>query len=386
MRRNMILIVPLVIVTGIGSLRAHGLDGEEPTLTSSLSCATFQLKKGKTLLVGHNLDDAVNDTPGMILVNKRGVSKKSISYQDLNSFSGRDDSVQRISWEAKLGSVTYNVFGREFPDGGMNEAGLYVGEMTLLGSVYPTDPKFIKIYHHAWIQYLLDNFESVPEVLDNLTKVTLDGHCQWHFFVADRAGRAAVIEFDENKVLTYTGDTLPVRVSTNYTYPSCLKRLADFQGFGGTNPIDFKQTEKDRRFLWAAAMIKEAEGGSTEVNVETAFKILEQMWCGANRWALVFNPIEMQVWFTTEKNRKVRWIKYSAIDFSCKTPVQMLDIHRNLAGDVAGFFVPFSNEANQEMVKHYFSGLDVGFLGNMFWKGRMVKHLNAYQKSCTCPR
>jgi penicillin V acylase-like amidase (Ntn superfamily) len=372
-------------VVGIGILAWWSTADAPYFAAGPHSCATFLLAKGGTLLVGHNLDDAVNETPGMILINKRGVRKESISYKDLNSFSGRDDSVPRISWVSTHGSVTYNVFGREFPDGGMNEAGLYVGEMTLLGSVYPTDPKLVKMYHHAWLQYLLDNFTSVPEVLESLAKVTIDGHCQWHFFVADRAGRAAVVEFDEGRVLTYTGENLPVRVSTNYTYPSCLKKLAEFEGFGGTAKVDFGEKEKDRRFIWAAAMIRDAERAPGELGPDQAFKILEQMWCGANRWSLVFDPVALRVWFTTDKNRKLRWLSFSAFDFTCRTPALALDIQRDIAGDVASQLVAFSDATNLAMVKQFFSGLDVGIVGNMFWKGRMVKRLNAYQQRCKCP-
>ncbi|HPW56703.1 MAG: linear amide C-N hydrolase [Thermoanaerobaculaceae bacterium] len=350
------------------------------------SCATFLMTRDDAVLVGHNLDDAANETPGMLIVNKRGIPKQSVSYRDLNSFSGRDKAVKRLTWVSKHGSITYNVFGREFPDGGMNEVGLHVGEMTLLGSVYPSDPSLVKMYHHAWMQYLLDSFESVPEVLDSLAKVVPDGHCQWHFFVADRAGRSAVVEFEEGKTLTYAAATLPVRVSTNYTYPSCLKRLAEFEGFGGTAPVDYGEKEKDRRFVWAAAMLRQAEADPAAPAHEQAFKILEQMWCGANRWSLVLDPRQMRVWFTTDHNRKLRWVDFAAHDFACATPVLALDIQKDLGGDVSRSFVPFTDEMNIAFVKRFFSGLDVGLLGNVFWKGRMVKHLNAYQQRCACPR
>lgn len=382
-RNRLLIVLPALAVMAACSLQSWGAPH---AAGGPRSCATFLMTRGDTVLVGHNLDDAANETPGLLVVNKRGVRKESVSYQDLNSFSGRDKAVKRLAWVSKHGSITYNVFGREFPDGGMNEAGLYVGEMTLLGSVYPSDPSLVKMYHHAWMQYLLDSFESVPEVLASLAKVVPEGHCQWHFFVADRAGRSAVIEFEEGKTLTYTGESLPVRVSTNYTYPSCLKRLAEFEGFGGTSPIDYGEKEKDRRFVWAAAMLRQAEADPAAPAHEQAFKILEQMWCGANRWSLVLDPRQMRVWLSTDHNRKLRWVDFAPHDFTCATPVLALDIQKDLAGDVSRHFVPLTDEMNLAFVKQYFSGLDVGLLGNMFWKGRMVKHLNAYQQQCTCPK
>ena len=46
-------------------------------------------------------------------------------------------------------------------------------------------------------------------------------------------------------------------------------------------------------------------------------------------------------------------------------------------------FVPES--FNGKSVEAFFSGLETGFLGNLFWKGKMVKRLNAYQTTCRCP-
>ena len=48
-------------------------------------------------------------------------------------------------------------------DGGANEQGLYIGEMTLFGTKFleTNNPKF---HHHFFMQYILDNFATVTEV------------------------------------------------------------------------------------------------------------------------------------------------------------------------------------------------------------------------------
>lgn len=375
----------LLLATVAAGAAVVGWVGAMGPAGGPMSCATFAVSKGDALLIGHNLDDPVNETPGMVVVNKRGVAKESISYADLNSFSGRDDAQPRLKWTSTYGSVTYNVFGREFPDGGMNEAGFYVGEMTLLGSVYPKEPGRVRIYHSAWMQYLLDNFATVPEALASLERVVPDGHCQWHFFMADREGHTAVVEFDEGKTYTYTGEALPVRALTNYTYPSCLKKLALKEGFGGTEKIDYTvDPQKDKRFYWAAEMTRKLEAGPDPLTHERAFEILTQMGCGANRWALVFDPRAMRVHFTTYKCRTLRWVDFSSFDFACATPVVALDINQALAGDVAPKFTPLTDARNKAVLEEWFAGLDTGFLGNLFWKGKMVKRLTAYPATCRC--
>ena len=99
------------------------------------NCSTFVINANDTILVGHNLDDYI-EVPGAIFINKKGVLKENISWTDFLCFCAKKKSNSRIQWTSKYGSVTYNTWGKEFIDGGMNEAGLYIGEMTMFGTKY----------------------------------------------------------------------------------------------------------------------------------------------------------------------------------------------------------------------------------------------------------
>jgi penicillin V acylase-like amidase (Ntn superfamily) len=83
---------------------------------------------------------------GLILINKRGVAKKSASGQPEN----------RASWMSRYDSLTFNQYGREFPSGGINEAGLAVELMWLDDAEYPADPRIPSFGTLEWIQYQLD--------------------------------------------------------------------------------------------------------------------------------------------------------------------------------------------------------------------------------------
>jgi hypothetical protein len=76
-----------------------------------------------TILLAKNLDWPISD--GYILVNKPGVKKNAFTNQH-----------PRISWISKYGSITLNQFGKEFPLGGMNEAGLAIEELNSWGMVH----------------------------------------------------------------------------------------------------------------------------------------------------------------------------------------------------------------------------------------------------------
>jgi len=137
------------------------------------ACSTFLLSSDSCLFVGHSLDEN-HEVPGYLMVNKRGLSKSNIGWMEL--LKGKNENDKRIQWVSKYGSVTFNPGGgKEFPDGGMNEAGLVVCEMSLGETEYPQDSTLPKMFMMQWIQYLLDSFASVSEVLNHINQFELDG-------------------------------------------------------------------------------------------------------------------------------------------------------------------------------------------------------------------
>ncbi len=68
-------------------------------------------------LIGHNLDMPMA-LPGMVVVNKRCVTKQSITHMEL--ISGQEQPFDKVVWVSKFGSITFNPLGKEFADGGIN--------------------------------------------------------------------------------------------------------------------------------------------------------------------------------------------------------------------------------------------------------------------------
>jgi len=91
------------------------------------ACSTFMLSKGSHLIFGHNLNENGIDVPGMVFVNKRGVFKTGRTWSEIINEDRSDPSA--FTWISRYGSVTFSVFGRDFPDGGVNESGLYIWEI-----------------------------------------------------------------------------------------------------------------------------------------------------------------------------------------------------------------------------------------------------------------
>lgn len=354
----------------------------EPRLPHS--CSTFLLSTAQTRWVGHNLDDYI-EVPGQVLVNPRNIAKENISWKDLTGFRNR--ARPRIRWVAKYGSITCNTFGREFPDGGLNEAGLYIGEMTLFGTQYPPGQGLPKIYHNQWIQYILDNCDTVDQVLASQSQVVIDGHCQWHFFTADQHGQAAVIEFLNGEAIVYTGDQMPVKVLCNAAYAQEIAHLSEYEGFGGTKPVSFDNSQGDERFVQAATMLQQYETMSKTAKatlrpaIEEAFAILAQMDCGNNKWSIVFDIHQMRVYFRTYRASAVKFVDFAAFNFSGAAPAMFLDIHQAGSGDVNGQFRAFNEATNRAAIGQMLAGIYWlnPFLNKLF-KPWLVHKLSSYPK------
>jgi penicillin V acylase-like amidase (Ntn superfamily) len=344
------------------------------------SCSTFMVAKGNDLLIGHNLDDYI-EAPGLIVINKRGVLKENISWKELSQPSFGRRVYPKISWRSSYGSITYNTGGKEFIDGGLNEAGLYVGEMTLYETQYPSADDLPKIYHHQWMQYLLDNFESVDQVVESLTRIIIDGHCLWHFFVADRQGEAIIIEFLEGKPVIYRGENMPFKVLCNAQYSEELKKLAKYEGFGGTDQIDFHDyTSINRRFPQAAAMFREYESHPVETTLDFAFKILNQIKGDNNKWGILYDVRNLRMYFYTSHAESLRFVDFNAFDFSDQTPTMILDVHKDLSGDANQHFLPFDPHENRKHI--FWNAIRVpgfnGWLYQHFVFPRLTQRMTSY--------
>ena len=160
------------------------------------ACTTFDLIGNGNIVYGRNFDYYVAD--GRVFVNQRGLKKTAFWTN-----SG-------LQWVSHFGSLTFSQWGREFPCGGINEAGLVIELMELDGTQYPNDsrPSLIEL---QWIQYQLDCSATVAEVLASDQRIRIQpGSTPLHFLVADRTGRCAVIEFLGGQLVCHTDSSLPV--------------------------------------------------------------------------------------------------------------------------------------------------------------------------------
>lgn len=265
------------------------------------ACTAFCLKKDSAVVVGKNLDWPIGD--GYLLINKRNVPK----------FSLVNSGEKPTQWISKYGSVTFNQFGMELPLGGMNEAGLVVEELSYSPSVYPQNDSLPTVNELQWIQFQLDNFSNVQEVIDNLSAIQITKFMFWlHYFVSDRSGSSAVIEFLDGKSVFHSGADLPVAVLSNNNYRNSIKYLKFHQGFGG-EMIPRNGPDSQERFVQAAILLKNYK---SEPTTDYAFSILENVKQQDTQWSIVYDPVQLSIQFKIKDQAEIQQVDFKSIDFS----------------------------------------------------------------------
>lgn len=318
------------------------------------ACTTFCLRDGGRIVFGKNYDWSVGD--GLLVVNKRGVARRADAGGD----------PRPASWTSKYGSVTFNQYGRDFPSGGINEKGLTIELMWLAGSRYPAADARPGVDVLQWIQYHLDNHATVAEVLESDKALRVVGPVPLHYLVADRQGQVATVEFLEGKMVAHTGQKLPVAALANDTYADSLS-----EGPGSRS-----------RFGRAAQRVRGFKARGTDA-VAYAFETLDQVAQGSfTQWSIVYEVDRGRVHFRTRDRRKVRSLDLKDVDFSCATPVRVLDLDADAEGDVARRLVPYTPEINRELVTAAFR--KTSFLSQT--PRAEIERVARYPESAVCRR
>src|ERR1051326_2434768 len=184
-----------------------------------VACTTFCMNVNGHAVFGANYD--WDTGVSMVMVNKRWVAKQSLT--------GRP-----VHWMSQYASITLNQYGREFPTGGMNEAGLGIALMGLDATQYPPVDSRPSTGILDWIQYQLDVSATVDDVVAHAQQIRIaQGGKGLHYLIADRSGRALTVEYLSGQLITHQDSMLPFAVLTNNTYDESIAYLRTITGFGG---------------------------------------------------------------------------------------------------------------------------------------------------------
>jgi choloylglycine hydrolase len=313
-----------------------------------LACTTFSFSDAEGHRVfGRNFDFPV------------GMGHIQVNYRNMHKTAFIRPPEKAMSWISKYGSISFNQCGREFPYGGMNEAGLVVEQMWLEESVYPEADVRYGLTELQWIQYQLDNSATVAEIIasDSLIRVSYTSVAPLHFLVSDAGGDVATIEYLEGKMVVHRGENLPCPALANSTYEHSLKYK---QYMDSDQSRDQEWTgNTSGRFAKAASMI-EAYSQDQDI-VEYSFSILNSVSQGpGTQWSIVYDLTELMVYYKSTQNEAMQKIELADFDFSCSGVPLFVDLSETIIG--AESFHELSYKDNYDLIESVINGVD--FLKN----------------------
>jgi penicillin V acylase-like amidase (Ntn superfamily) len=292
------------------------------------ACTTFCVASGGRVIFGRNYD--FDFGRGMMVVNPRGLLKSAMVPGGAR-------------WTAHHGSVTFNQFGRDFPMGGMNEAGLVVELMWHDRAEYPAADSRAPVGVLEWIQYELDTAATVDDVLRSDRVVRISGQVPLHYLVADAAGRAATIEFVDGALHSRSGAALPARVLANDSYDDALAFWREQKGRRA------RGDGSHARFARAADALTRFPSTSPAA-IERAFEILADVAQRNTRWSIVYDQVERTIRFRTAVHRPIRFLAMKPLELGCNAGARIVDVNAALEGDIAGALERYTDARNRALV------------------------------------
>ena len=298
-------------------------------------CTTFTIKTNSKLIFGRNLD--VESDIGNVLINPRGLKKTAY-------FSIESKEIP-AEWTSKFGSITFNQISKDIPHGGMNEKGLVVEHLFLEESVYEQADARPALMSHQWIQYMLDNCETVHEIIESCSEVRiseLDYKFPIHFNTMDRNGGRAIFEFINGKMLVYKNEDCVAGVLSNGTFENSMKQTESINSDSkNTHPTDLMNSIE--RFWKANQMVKKYK---RQEAIKYSFSILDEVRNNTQR-QIVYDVKNQKIHYRTNSRKDIRIL--SMVDFDFSGPAtQTICIHDNPA--IVENWKNFSQKLNENMI------------------------------------
>lgn len=267
------------------------------------------------------------------------------------------------SWTSEYGSSAVTAFGIAATDG-LNEAGLAANLLYLTGSEYAERDENVPGLSNVMLaQYVLDNFATVDEALEELGSVqvvaTEVAGRTWplHLSLADASGDSAVIEFIDGEMVVHHGKDVTV-MTNEPTYEEQVANLSNYKPFGGDMSLP-GDIDPLSRFVRAATYlqtlpepenVQEAVAGAYSVarNVAVPFGAQDSSATGAEDtwstlWFALADTTDLTYYFQSTRSPNLYWVDLDNVDLSEGAPVLKVDAYDyTLSGEISERLEPAS--------------------------------------------
>jgi choloylglycine hydrolase len=268
-----------------------------------------------------------------------------------------------IEWVSKYGSIGISTWDIAIADG-MNEKGLVANLLWLVESEYPSfnkegGKKGMAI--SLWAQYVLDNFATVAEAVDELSKESFaivsdfipgtDKFTTVHLSISDATGDNVIFEYIKGKLVIHHDPSYTV-MTNDPPYEQQLAIAKYWQNISGNIFLPGSVTAADR-FVRASFFINAIpQTDNTRVAIAGVFSVIRNVSVpygfaiegfpnlSTTRWRSVADQKDLVYYFETALTPNTFWVDLKKIDFSEKAGVRKLDLSNNktYSGEVSAAF------------------------------------------------
>ncbi|RJE83936.1 linear amide C-N hydrolase [Paenibacillus sp. 1011MAR3C5] len=300
------------------------------------------LSRDTVKMLGKNQD--VPYDGAYLFTNSRQVAKKAMVMPP----------AKPMNWISRFGSITVSQVGKEYPNGGMNEAGLVVEQTTLWSSFYPEVGAFPAIGELPLIQLLLDTCENVQEAIELAARVRIaEPMSRLHYIMGDALGECAVLEYVDGELKVYDKESLPKTILANTPYREALADLADTRNHWQRSDDDYARNSMERFTIAAAAASLPVPSGRES---RTAYMLNALMAAGREdtAYSLVYDIADKRLYFRTKRYPALKRIEMTHLDFSPGARTLALDLHQPEEGDRGSHLMPYDQSLNFRVVQSFF--------------------------------
>lgn len=243
-----------------------------------------------------------------------------------------------IAWTSKYGSVVASGYDISTTDG-VNEAGLNANLLWLVESEYPKFDSKGKpgLTIAAWAQYVLDNFATVQEAVDALSKEPFtivsdqvpgeNRLATLHLSMSDATGDSAIVEYVDGKQVIHHSRQYQV-MTNSPLFEQQLALNTYWQQIGGTVMLPGTNRAADR-FARASFYVNAIPKNQSpdralasifsvirNVSVPYGLNTPEEPNISSTRWRTVFDHQRKLYFFESAVTPNTFWVDLKSIDFS----------------------------------------------------------------------
>lgn len=303
-----------------------------------------------TVLVGRSID-WMEDTSSNVWAFPAGIRHEGSQQENT------------LSWTSKYGSVASTMYDKLICDG-INVTGLGVNALYLTEAEYgERDLARPGISLAFVVQYLLDNFSTVGEIVDWFRDSGVQVIIQSvggergaaHISVEDPTGDSAIIEFLDGETVIHHSPDYTV-MTNSPTFVEQLENLKPYLPFTQLEPLPGSSTSPDRfvrtsyyvEQLPTASDYREAAANVLSVirnsSVPYGVDDPEHPNIAATRWRVLADLTNRVYYMDSTLLPNLFWVALDDLDLSEGAPVLKLDVVSggDRVGDQAGQFAPGS--------------------------------------------